>query len=192
MDEDEKKLKEEFIDNVFFTNAWRDTSQHVKIFIDESDDFKKEFKEYLKTKCLELVKNYREKGLDSDEHLAKLDELYNAVQDQYGRDVSFSFGRTQKLVNVLLKYYWCNKMLNDHTPAHLPFDSIILKQLKAQLKNKGITWNPDFTWTNMEKKDYIECIAQVEKVRGDKTFSYWELSTYNDASKQKKSINLIK
>ena len=174
--------KQEFIDNTFFSNAWRDTSQHVRIFKkDVSDKKKKKFRTFVGKEALKIVENYKKEQLTEKAHLGELKKLYDAVNNDYSETVDFSFGRTQKLVNVLLKYYWCNNMLNGHAPAHLPIDSIIINQVKKQSKEKGIEWKCNFTWTSMNEENYNDCMEQIEKIKGNKSFAEWELITYKES-----------
>lgn len=190
MDEIMKKnveiMKKEFIDNTFFSNAWRDTSQHVRIFKDDvSDEKKKNFRNFVKKEALKVIEDYKEKEVEYDDHFKVLENVNKNIHDEvnkkYKDKITFSFGRTQKLVNVLLKYYWCNSMLNGHAPAHLPIDSIIIKQVKKQSKEKEIEWKCDFTWTSMDKDDYKDCIEQIKKIKGNKSFAEWELITYKES-----------
>lgn len=174
--------KQEFIDNTFFSNAWRDTSQHVRIFKEGvSDEEKKNFRSFVRGASFKIVEEYKKKQLTEKEHLRELKKIYDGVNDKYSSKVEFSFGRTQKLVNVLLKYYWCNNMLNGHIPAHLPIDSIIIKEVKKQSKEKGIEWKCNFTWTSMNEENYNDCMGQIEKIKGNKSFAEWELITYKES-----------
>ena len=96
--------KQEFIDNTFFSNAWRDTSQHVRIFKEGvSDEEKKNFRSFVRGASFKIVEEYKKKQLTEKEHLRELKKIYDGVNDKYSSKVEFSFGRTQKLVNVLLK-----------------------------------------------------------------------------------------
>lgn len=167
-----KELKKEFMEKVFFENAWRDTSQHVKIFLNDDERFKNDFRKYLKIETNKIVKQYQNEQVSFVNHTAILEKFYEKVNDNnlFKGKIKFSFGRAQKLINVLLKYYWCADMLNGHEPAHMPLDSIILQALG--IKN--------VSWTKMDADKYKECIniarstADEEKI----SLSEWELKTY--------------
>ena len=172
-----KNSKKEFIENVFFANAWRDTSQHVKIFLNDDEKFKDVFKDYLKNETKKIVRKYQSEQVSFDNHTKIIEKFYNDVNDNnlFKGKIEFSFGRAQKLINVLLKYYWCADMLNNHEPAHMPLDSIILQAIG--IKN--------VSWTKMEAEKYKDCI-NIARAIADKeklSLSEWELRTYEQKEK---------
>ena len=169
MDETElNKLQEEFIKDAFFRSAWLDTSQHVKIYEKEADEnTKKQFRAFLKERSYEIVKLYQDKDekIDHQERLVKFHEDVTANPDFEGKIV-FSFGRAQKLINVLLKYYWCAGKLKQE-PAHMPLDRYILKELGKKDK-----------WTDMGKVAYKKCIAEAREKAKGMSLAEWELKTF--------------
>lgn len=170
-------LKKEFMENVFFANAWRDTSQHVKIFLNDDEIFKNDFRKYLKIETYKIVKQYQDEQVSFENHTAIIEKFYKKVNGNnlFKGKIEFSFGRAQKLINVLLKYYWCANMLNNHEPAHMPLDSIILQAIG--IKN--------VSWTKMEAEKYKDCI-NIARAIADKeklSLSEWELRAYEKAAK---------
>ncbi len=175
MDEDElNKLQEEFIKDAFFRSAWLDTSQHVKIYKKEADEnTKKQFRAFLKERSYEIVKAYQDKDekIDHSKHLKFLQKFFNDVKKSEFKDkIDFSFGRAQKLVNVLLKYYWCAGKLKQE-PAHMPLDRYILNALGQKDK-----------WTDMKEKAYPEYIKIAREKAEPEGISLaeWELKTFRD------------
>ncbi len=172
-------LKKDFMENVFFANAWRDTSQHVKIFLNSDEEFKDEFKNYLKNETNKIVKKYQKEQISFESHTSLIEKFHKEVNDntRFKGKIDFSFGRAQKLINVLLKYYWCADMLNNHQPAHMPLDSIILQALG--IKN--------VSWTKMDAAKYKDCINKALETakKKNQSLSEWELEAYKKAVESK-------
>ena len=170
------ELRFDFMKGAFFANAWHDASQHVKIYlVDENNyHFKNEFRDYLKARTYEVVELYQKKQLAFDEHTNVIKKFYEEVNTKYKGKVTFSFGCSQKLINVLLKYYWCADLLNGNVPAHMPLDSFILKALDIK----------DVSWTKMDYETYIECIEKARSVAESKnqSLSEWELLTFKEVT----------
>ena len=174
MDETElNKLQEEFIKDAFFRSAWLDTSQHVKIYEKEADEnTKKQFRAFLKERSYEIVKDYqgKDKKIDHSKHLELLQKFFDDVEKSEFKDkIDFSFGRAQKLINVLLKYYWCAGKLKQE-PAHMPLDRYILKELDIK----------DVAWTQMDDKKYEDYIKIAREKAKGMSLAKWELKTFRD------------
>lgn len=171
-----EELRQDFIVSAFFSNAWHDASQHVKIYlVDENDyKFKEEFRNYLKKRTYEIVEAYNKKQFSFDEHTQLIKDFFIEVNNIYSGKITFSFGCSQKLINVLLKYYWCADLLNGNVPAHLPLDSFILHALKIK----------DVCWTKMDYETYIKCITIARDVAesNNQSLSEWELITFKEVT----------
>ena len=175
-------LRFDFMKGAFFANAWHDASQHVKIYLVSENDyqFKNEFREYLKERTYKIIEQYQNKQFSFDEHTTLIYNFFKEVNTKFKDKVSFSFGCSQKLINVLLKYYWCADKLNGHIPAHMPLDSFILQALNIK----------DVRWTQMDYETYQKCIiiAKATAESNNLSLSEWELKTFKevtDASKEK-------
>ena len=170
MDETElNKLQEEFIKDAFFRSAWLDTSQHVKIYEKEADEnTKKQFRAFLKERSYEIVKLYQDKDekIDHQELLVKFHKEVTEKSEFKGK-IKFKFGRAQKLINVLLKYYWCAGKLKQE-PAHMPLDRYILKELDIK----------DVAWTQMDDKKYEVYIKIAREKAKGMSLAEWELKTF--------------
>ena len=85
----------------------------------------------------------------------------------------FNIGHSQKLINILLKYYWCLGWLKNE-PPHCPLDRIVLS--KAQIKSEGKTPS----WTKMDNvEDYKKYIKDIKKIADPKSVALWELEIFN-------------
>jgi hypothetical protein len=99
-------------------------------------------------------------------------DFFNEVNTLFKGKINFSYGRSQKLINVLLKYYWCANMLNGKEPAHMPIDSYILNALNIK----------DVCWTKMDFETYKDCIKVAKFIaeKAGKSLSEWELITFKE------------
>ena len=74
----------------------------------------------------------------------------------------FNIGRVQKLLNMLLKYYWsCGVM--EYEPCHMPIDSIIIKSLTKDSTTKEQKEKLKVNWTEIATIDEYKRIIQVAK-----------------------------
>ena len=165
-------LKFDFIKGSFFANAWRDASQHVKIYLVDDDSFRLSFRTYLLNRTYEIVELYKEKQFSFDDHFQLITDFFNEVNTLFKGKINFSYGCSQKLINVLLKYYWCANMLNGKEPAHMPIDSYILNALNIK----------DVCWTKMDFETYKDCIKVAKFIaeKAGKSLSEWELITFKE------------
>ena len=60
----------------------------------------------------------------------------NVYSKKFSRNgISFKIGHSQKLLNLMLKYYWCLEWLK-YTPPHCPIDRMILVAAKVKINGK--------------------------------------------------------
>ncbi len=76
-----------------------------------------------------------------------------------------TFGVSQKLLNLYLKYLWCAGMTK--TPPHFPVDRIIQQRLKMNLV---VSWT-----TVMKEKEYLLIINEAKRRAGELKCSVAEL-----------------
>ena len=175
------ELRIDFMKGAFFANAWRDSSQHVKIYLIEDEHFKIEFRDYLKERTYKIVEHYQKKQFSFYEHTQLINTFYKEVNTKFKDKISFSYGCSQKLIHVLLKYYWCADLLNGNIPAHMPLDSFILQALN--IKN--------VRWTQMDYETYIKCIniARAAAESKNLSLSECELITFKEVTDKLKKQN---
>ena len=102
-----------------------------------------------------------------------IEKISYLVKKFNNKKIRFNVGHSQKLINLLLKYYWCSGWLKNE-PPHCPIDRIILS--RAKIKNAGEI--PAWTKIN-EIKDYKKYIREIKKVAEPKSLAMWELEAFN-------------
>lgn len=126
--------REEFCNGLYFASAWRDMIQHQAIYSKTVDDkdkdsAKKEIRGYLENNVLII---YKENFIAFSKHVELIEQLQNYISTIKNTNCeyifnNFTFGHAQKLLNMILKYFWCaGKMDNYKTviPPSFPIDSI--------------------------------------------------------------------
>ncbi|MCL7752448.1 hypothetical protein [Polaribacter sp. Z022] len=82
-----------------------------------------------------------------------------------------NIGISQKLLNLVLKYYWCLEILPE--PPHFPVDRIIQQKIYKQ---------PLVNWTQLNDIDtYIQIINDARDLAKKQSLSLaqWELENFN-------------
>ena len=212
----------EFMEEELVNLAWRDATAHGNIYDGRTD---KKYEKYIKPwrqgiqkKALNILEKFRnEKEITEDKLIKEIVSLKNysekLMQDkieplkaEYSCNEKFKFefriGQSQKLLNMLLKYYWGMGWLKKH-PPHCPIDRNILeeKEIKEIMKAKnGKNATPN--WTQMddidEYKEYIGYIKEAaEAEEAGLSIAEWELrkwnclKTKNSKSNDCKIINIV-
>ena len=84
---------------------------------------------------------------------------------------SINIGISQKLLNIVLKYYWCLGLLPE--PPHCPVDRIIQQKIYKQ---------PKVNWTQLNSTDiYMQIINDIKDLakRDDLSIAQWELENFD-------------
>lgn len=130
--------------------------------------FRKELRTYISNNILPLYK----KTVDDKYHNACLVSIvdnskYHKAILQHGQ---INIGTAQKLLNLVLKYYWCLGWIEE--PPHFPVDRIIQKSLPAKSRR---------TWTKIYSiEDYMTVIdAARNQLKNGETLAQWELKNYS-------------
>lgn len=122
--------------------AWQGAFQRNKTYTDAASNKKRsEFKKDLIEFLLSAILPEYQAEVNEKRHLENIEKLR-----QEATKIGFSilhkselkFGTAQKLLNLILKYYWCFDWITD-TPPHCPIDNIILQELKIK-RYKGKNW----------------------------------------------------
>ena len=137
MSDKNSSLKKEFLKNEIWILAWAGASQRANIFPKDMDEKsrilmraeikKLVFKDFAQFELLERISGD-----------LVIDKISYLVKRFNNSGISFNVGHAQKLINLLLKYYWCSGWLKNE-PPHCPIDRIILT--KAKIKDDGGGWN---------------------------------------------------
>lgn len=134
---------------------------------------KKEMRKVIIDELRQIGKFY-EKEISEDRHIENIEKLRNDIEDKFGNILAndkFGFGRTQKLLNLYLKYCWVLGWIGE--PPHCPIDSIVIGKTE-----KRISW----TKKEFNEKDYGEKIKEIREIaeKKHKTISKWELDEWNE------------
>lgn len=156
-----------------------------------SENKRDDFRKFLKDKLLSYARMYRDRYVDSEQHIRNIQNLADEVTSRHKsilREKRFNIGRAQKLLNLYLKYLWTvGKMDNWKTkmPPHCPFDYKVvnhLRKIDPSLKN----------WTELvsvrDYKNYLRAAEEILKKSKHKSLAEWELDFYNKAFIGKKSL----
>lgn len=152
---------------------------------------KDSFRKFVREKLVEYTKMYKNKNVDSEQHIRNIENFANEVTRNYKdilKEKRFNIGRAQKLLNLYLKYLWTTgKMDNWKTkiPPHCPFDYKVVEHLRKidpSLKN----------WTELisvrDYKAYIKAAEEILKESKQNSLAEWELNFYNKAFVGKRSL----
>ncbi|MCR4953440.1 MAG: hypothetical protein K6A43_05135 [Treponema sp.] len=192
-----------FLAEEFFMLSWEAASEHNKIFKFSTEEELSQlnnqepqsYETFIKQKeqFMPDVKEFTEKirkdlNLNNKKSVSKVlfDKNNNEYLKQYiAEPGEVSFATSQKLLNMMCKYYWCIGWI--YEPPHLPIDKINLSKLP---KNKILVSNgkdektPDnISWTTdiITKNDYENIISEFVKLaeaQGYKSLAIWELYSW--------------
>lgn len=160
--------KQVFIKNELFGMSWNASVQHNKVYADNitektKNDFQYFIQHYIENSILPMyIKNVNE-----NTHISNILSIIKKVEEEFPNIVysgKYKVGTVQKLLNLLLKYYWCLGLIAK--PPHCPIDRIILNEAKIR----------DINWTEIETIDqYKSIINDLRIAAKDNELSDWEL-----------------
>ncbi|MFH1171253.1 MAG: hypothetical protein V1778_01805 [bacterium] len=171
--------KWEFINNEIITWSIQGSFSRGKpIYIRH---FTEQIKNNFKYKARQVLRNFSLKyqnQVNSKKHTVNITELKELLSQGSGKILVngvIGFGRTQKLLNLYLKYLWVLGQIPE--PPHCPFDSIVIHELES---NKVWT-DPQFN-----EKDYWELVEKAGIKAKEKNLSIasWELGFWNKKNAQ--------
>jgi len=131
---------------------------------------RKTIQEYIRERLWKLIPLYSQKIYGGD-HIDVVEAFQGDVNQKFSTMLArggIAFGRTQKLINLYLKYMWAAGFIEE--PPHCPVDSIIIGKLGPEIKG--------LSFTNMSKDDYKKVLTEIDKVRGNQSIAEWELYTF--------------
>lgn len=112
------------------------------------------FKRMLKGYLDNMINTIYHNSVNEEEHIEHIKEVsrYTEVNRTILKNGNLSFGISQKLLNLYLKYHWCMGLIP--TPPHFPVDSIIQKKLNLTV----------IPWTKMTNDhEYRRIIESAKK-----------------------------
>ena len=112
-------------------------------------------------------------SMEDDAYIAFLQNLQTQVnawpESQAAlKDGRWRVGSVQKMVNLWLKYMWCDGRVPP--PPHFPVDGVTLQKIPAM---------KDVRWTQMDSWDQYRTIIQhARRLVGSEPLALWELRTW--------------
>jgi hypothetical protein len=133
---------------------------------------RKEFRHALKSFVTEHIIPQYKTSVCEMSHILNLEGIV-AFSEKWHEILNhgkLNIGVSQKLLNLILKYYWCNGEIS--IPPHCPVDRII--QVKG-LKNEPVSWSKI-----TDVKVYLGIINKFRKEAEKKnlTIAEWELEVF--------------
>ncbi len=147
--------------------------QRANVFVPNPDELRKEALKKMVRGYIDntILYNYHHDIID-DQHIENIYQIQDYSKNF--RDIltngSFSFGVSQKILNLYLKFQWCLGRLKS-IPPHFPVDRRIQKELSLP---KIVAWTRD-----MEEEEYLNVINYArEKLNYYKKDNIAELELY--------------
>lgn len=166
--------KSEFLNTEIWLLTFGGAFQRANIYKEESSEvlrkeFRKELSDFIEKN---ILPQYSKKVVD-EVHVKNIHDIIvfssTSQHSQILTKGKLTFGVTQKIVNLYLKYQWC--LGNIPTPPHFPVDRIIQNKLGLPIIN----------WTSMNNEtEYMRIIntakdiAKIDKLH----VAEWELVNF--------------
>lgn len=173
---DLRNLQDSFIEDELWMLAWNASVQRASIYnktYNENDrsEFRVSIIKYIKK---EIIQNYLKKSNTEKQHYLNLQNIIDFANIKGNKVLGkngYKAGSAQKLLNLVLKYYWCNHKA--YKPPHCPIDSIVLSKLGLS----SISWTKIIT-VDQYKDTIEEMKKKINEMFGDYDLSVWELEHY--------------
>lgn len=165
--------KKTFLHNEFWLLTFGGAFQHVSVYKKDVDALKrKEFRLSLKKYIsAEIIHSYLNPVTEGN-HIQNIENiiLFSEKSSEILVNGKLNIGVSQKLLNLILKYYWCNGEIE--MPPHCPVDRII--QIKG-LKCVPVSWSKI-----TEMSEYLKIINKFRREAESKNQSIaeWELDVF--------------
>ncbi len=155
-----------------FEGAFQRVPDHVYCTPNEAEraDAREKLRRYLERSILPQYKV----RLGADDHVANIASLCAWSQNALASVLQgngLTFGVAQKLINLVLKYFWCLGWIPE--PPHCPVDSSVVQALGPQ--TSVTSWS---TMSEPEYVDIIQAIGGISHLSGD-SIAEWELELWN-------------
>lgn len=173
-----KQQKIEFIKNEIFASTIagafsRGFPIYRKVI---SDKDRSDLYGFIKDILVRYEKTYENK-IGDEQHIKNIQYLQRAVNEKFASILKLHFGRTQKLLNLYLKYLW--SLGFKINPQHCPFDAIIISKLRADV--------PPWTCPDFEENHYkvLTELAKQQALKNRLSIAEWELWFWNQKNDTK-------
>ena len=169
--------KQTFLLNEIWVLSFGGAFQRSGIYLKDAKEkdrniFRQGLRAFIEQKVLN---EYKSNYVGEDFHISNIEKICEySGQFLNVLKAPLPFGVSQKLLNLVLKYYWCLDLI--HEPPHFPVDRII--QVKLYGENKH-------NWTEIQSKEkYLEIVNDarnfVKYKDEDQSISEWELKVFNN------------
>jgi len=164
-------MKEEYLANEFWILIFGGGFQRANIYKDKtSEKVRREFRKQLRAYIEALVEIKYITEVSEQEHITNIKGIvkFSNINLIQGKPIPINFGVAQKLLNLYLKYLWCNGKLQ-YTPVHFPVDRLVQEILNKEVVSIEIPKQEIKAWTKFEnEKPYLEVIRFSERIRDKK------------------------
>ena len=151
-------------------------NKEVSVEKKEFDQLKVEFKNKLKKYVFEVSESYnQDEKVTLGFHIENISKIIT-LSENYSSILmgdKLKFGVAQKLLNLVLKYFWCSGIIKE--PPHCPIDRIIQGELYGKYSTKIIAW------TKLDDIEvYMKIIGEIKKEANKESLSIakWELNKF--------------
>jgi len=168
-------LKQTFLHNEIWLLSFGGAFQHVKIYKENIKETEKlHFRKELKGFIIEHILPQYNDSVCEFSHILNIEAIivFSEKWSNILNNGKLLLGVSQKLLNLVLKYYWCLGEIEE--PPHCPIDRII--QVNG-LKSKNI-----INWTSISDVNvYLNIIHQVQEQANivGKSIAEWELEEFS-------------
>jgi len=163
--------KNEFLKNEIWLLAFGGAFQRSNIYKPNTTELeRKHFRIKLRGFIEDtILERYNKKVDESDllEAISSISGFTQNFKDELKQPLKI--GVSQKLLNLVLKYYWCLGWIAE--PPHFPVDRIIQKELPLHKR---------MNWTTLDSiEDYMSIVAEARnQLQKDETPATWELRNF--------------
>ena len=129
------------------------------------------FRNFMRKEIDEIVANNYHLSVKEADHIRNIQQIVK-LSEKYSNILSnrrLTFGVSQKLLNLYLKYLWCLGRIPE--PPHCPFDRLIIK---------GLGIKPIPSWTKIDNINvYMMLVSKARSAAGASSLPVWELKRFS-------------
>lgn len=164
--------KQDFLKDEIWMLTFGGSFQRNKVYAEKISEkqrevFRKELRGYFEKEILPAY----DKSVEHDEHCAMIEKIVTASKGHESllQKGSLSVGTAQKLLNLVLKYYWCFGWVPE--PPHFPIDSRIQSCLPVKDR---------MSWTQITSFDEYQGIIDCARreLKDGESLAHWELANF--------------